>query len=121
VLPRRGRHRTNYNVKRYTKNTLFDEKIGGTIHLALGAGYSETGNKNRSGLHWTWFAIFAKAASCTSTQPYPEERPFLNRKFPQPKTSESKTYFFSHGFLPCFNFCTTSPVALTEVSRLPCS
>jgi aminopeptidase len=40
----------NYNVKRYTKNTLFDEKIGGTIHLALGAGYPETGNKNRSGL-----------------------------------------------------------------------
>ena len=41
---------TNYNIKRYTKNTLFDEKIGGTIHLALGAGYPETGNKNRSGL-----------------------------------------------------------------------
>jgi aminopeptidase len=42
----------NYSIKRYTKNTLFDEKIGGTVHFALGAGYPETGNKNQSGLHW---------------------------------------------------------------------
>jgi aminopeptidase len=43
---------TNYSIKRYTKNTLFDEKIGGTVHFALGAGYPETGNSNQSGLHW---------------------------------------------------------------------
>jgi len=43
---------TNYNIKRYTKNTLFDEKIGGTFHAAVGAGYPETGNANSSGLHW---------------------------------------------------------------------
>jgi aminopeptidase len=43
---------TNYNIARYTKNTLFDEKIGGTVHFALGAGYPETGNSNQSGLHW---------------------------------------------------------------------
>ncbi len=43
---------TNYNITRYTKNTLFDEKIGGTFHLAVGAGYPETGNANESGLHW---------------------------------------------------------------------
>jgi aminopeptidase len=43
---------TNYGVKMYTKNTLFDEKIGGTIHLAVGAGFPETGSKNQSGLHW---------------------------------------------------------------------
>jgi aminopeptidase len=43
---------TNYSITRYTKNTLFDEKIGGTCHFALGAGYPETGNKNPSGLHW---------------------------------------------------------------------
>jgi aminopeptidase len=43
---------TNYDIKRYTKNTLFDEKIGGTVHFAVGAGYPETGNKNESGLHW---------------------------------------------------------------------
>jgi aminopeptidase len=43
---------TNYDITRYTKNTLFDEKIGGTVHFALGAGYPETGNRNQSGLHW---------------------------------------------------------------------
>ncbi len=43
---------TNYGVKKYTKNTLFDEKIGGTIHLAVGSGYPETGSTNKSSLHW---------------------------------------------------------------------
>lgn len=42
----------NYGVKNYTKNTLFDEKIGGTIHLAVGSGYPETGSNNKSSLHW---------------------------------------------------------------------
>lgn len=43
---------TNYSIKKYTCNTLFDEKIGGTCHAALGAAYPETGGKNQSGLHW---------------------------------------------------------------------
>lgn len=43
---------TNFGIKHYTRNTLFDEKIGGTVHFALGAGYPETGNANESGLHW---------------------------------------------------------------------
>src|SRR5688572_19319936 len=43
---------TNYSITRYTRNTLFDEKIGGTVHFALGMGYPETGNTNPSGLHW---------------------------------------------------------------------
>ena len=43
---------TNYQITEYTKNTLFDEKIGGTFHAAVGAGYPETGNDNQSGLHW---------------------------------------------------------------------
>ncbi len=43
---------TNYQIQQYTKNTLFDEKIGGTFHLAVGAGYPESGNSNQSGLHW---------------------------------------------------------------------
>jgi aminopeptidase len=42
----------NDGIGEYTKNTLFDEKIGGTCHLALGTAYPETGGKNRSGLHW---------------------------------------------------------------------
>jgi len=43
---------TNPGIQRFTKNTLFDEKIGGTIHLALGKGYLETGSKNKSAIHW---------------------------------------------------------------------
>ena len=42
---------TNYGIQRFTKNMLFDEKIGGTIHFAVGAGYPESGSKNESGLH----------------------------------------------------------------------
>lgn len=42
----------NYNIKRFTRNILFDEKIGGTLHMAVGIGYPETGSKNTSGLHW---------------------------------------------------------------------
>lgn len=47
---------TNYRIDRFTQNILFDEKIGGTIHLALGAGYPETGSKNQSGIHWDMLA-----------------------------------------------------------------
>jgi aminopeptidase len=43
---------TNDNITKFTKNILFDEKIGGTIHLALGASIPETGGKNESALHW---------------------------------------------------------------------
>ena len=43
---------TNYHITEHTRNTLFDEKIGGTFHAAVGAGYPETGNRNQSGLHW---------------------------------------------------------------------
>lgn len=42
----------NYDIKRFTKQILFDEKIGGTIHLALGAAYPETRGLNRSSIHW---------------------------------------------------------------------
>ncbi|MGQ9602546.1 MAG: aminopeptidase [Candidatus Bipolaricaulia bacterium] len=43
---------TNPGIQQFTKNTLFDEKIGGTIHLALGKGYPETGSRNSSAIHW---------------------------------------------------------------------
>ncbi len=42
----------NYEIDRFTSNILFDEKIGGTIHTALGTGFPELGSRNRSGLHW---------------------------------------------------------------------
>ena len=43
---------TNFGIQRFTRNILFDEKIGGSIHVAVGSGYPETGSKNRSSLHW---------------------------------------------------------------------
>ncbi|MGD8553842.1 MAG: aminopeptidase [Anaerolineales bacterium] len=43
---------TNKKINRFIKNILFDEKIGGTIHLALGAGFPEAGSKNMSAIHW---------------------------------------------------------------------
>lgn len=42
---------TNFGIKKPTKEILFDEKIGGTIHLALGDGYAETGSQNKSAIH----------------------------------------------------------------------
>jgi aminopeptidase len=42
----------NAGVTRGTRNILFDEKMGGTVHLALGACYPETGGVNQSALHW---------------------------------------------------------------------
>jgi aminopeptidase len=44
---------TNYGITRFTENMLFDEKMGGTIHMALGSNPSpKTGGLNKSGLHW---------------------------------------------------------------------
>ena len=43
---------TNEAIQRFTRNILFDEKIGGTIHMAVGAGYPDTGSKNKSAIHW---------------------------------------------------------------------
>ena len=43
---------TNYGIGRHTRSVLFDEKIGGTVHLAVGRSYEETGGRNVSALHW---------------------------------------------------------------------
>ena len=43
---------TNFGITQFTGNTLFDEKIGGTIHMAVGRGFPETGSKNESAIHW---------------------------------------------------------------------
>jgi aminopeptidase len=43
---------TNYRIGRPILNTLFDEKIGGTVHLALGSSYPATGGTNVSAIHW---------------------------------------------------------------------
>jgi aminopeptidase len=43
---------TNMNIQRMTKNILFDEKIGGTIHMAVGQSYPQCGGLNESAVHW---------------------------------------------------------------------
>lgn len=43
---------TNYDITRRTRNILFDEKIGGTIHMAIGQSYYQTGGRNDSAVHW---------------------------------------------------------------------
>lgn len=43
---------TNYNIQQITKNILFDEKIGGTVHMAIGQSYLQCGGKNESTVHW---------------------------------------------------------------------
>ena len=43
---------TNDQIRRFTKNMLFDEKMSGTIHLAVGMGIPGSGSKNISSLHW---------------------------------------------------------------------
>ncbi len=53
---------TNYSIKKFTKNILFDEKIGGTCHLAVGASIPEAGGKNKSALHWDMICDMKKDA-----------------------------------------------------------
>ena len=43
---------TSQGINRFTKQILFDEKIDGSFHMALGASYPETGGKNESAIHW---------------------------------------------------------------------
>ena len=42
----------NYRIREATRNVLYDEKIGGTIHIALGRSYPESDGLNVSALHW---------------------------------------------------------------------
>ena len=43
---------TNFGIDKFTGQILFDEKIGGTVHMAVGLGYPDTGSKNKSSVHW---------------------------------------------------------------------
>lgn len=43
---------TNYQIQEITKNILFDEKIGGSVHMAIGQSYAQCGGKNQSPIHW---------------------------------------------------------------------
>jgi aminopeptidase len=54
---------TNYGIKKMTKNILFDEKIGGTVHLAIGQSYLQTGGKNESSVHWDMITDMTQGGS----------------------------------------------------------
>jgi aminopeptidase len=43
---------TNFGIQQFTKNILFDEKIGGTFHMAIGNGFPQAGSQNKSIVHW---------------------------------------------------------------------
>jgi len=43
---------TNEGIQRFTRQILFDEKIGGSFHMALGKGYPESGSVAQSAIHW---------------------------------------------------------------------
>jgi aminopeptidase len=43
---------TNFGIQKFTGNILYDEKIGGTLHMAVGRSYAETGGRNQSAVHW---------------------------------------------------------------------
>jgi aminopeptidase len=76
---------TNYAVRHYTRNTLFDEKIGGTFHAALGAAYPETGGKNQSGLHWDMVCDLRQGGKIfVDGELISESGRFLDAAWPQP-------------------------------------
>ena len=65
---------TNYGIDRFSRNILFDEKIGGTFHLAVGAGYPDTGATNQSAVHWDLIAD-ARDAEISAGQRLPVSFP----------------------------------------------
>ncbi len=68
---------TNTQIDRFTKNILFDEKIGGTVHLALGQAYLQCGGKNESSIHWDMIADMSTDAYIMADG----ERIYENGKF----------------------------------------
>ena len=56
---------TNYGIATGTKEILLDEKIGGTVHMAVGASYPESGGTNESAIHWDMVCDLRKGGSIT--------------------------------------------------------
>ncbi|MFG0330418.1 MAG: aminopeptidase [Phycisphaerales bacterium] len=77
---------TNYDITEYTKNTLFDEKIGGTFHAAVGAGYPASGNSNESGLHWDMVCDLRHGGTIEADgEVFHRDGRFLNDGWPGPR------------------------------------
>lgn len=69
---------TNYGVQRFTKNTLFDEKMGGTLHMALGRAYPQSGGVNVSALHWDMVYDLRQGGEVTvDGRPFSKDGQFL--------------------------------------------
>lgn len=68
---------TNYSIPRFTKNILFDEKLGGTIHLAVGAGFPEVGGENESGVHWDMLCNMADSEMLIDGELYYKDGKFV--------------------------------------------
>ncbi|MFH0768562.1 MAG: aminopeptidase [Chloroflexota bacterium] len=68
---------TSQGITRFTREILFDEKIGGSFHMALGAGYPETGSKNKSAIHWDMICDLRKGGEIWVDN----ERFYQNGKF----------------------------------------
>jgi aminopeptidase len=56
---------TNYGIQRGTKEILLDEKIGGTVHMAVGAAYPESGGVNESAVHWDMICDLRRGGTIT--------------------------------------------------------
>jgi aminopeptidase len=56
---------TNYGIAEATKEVLLDEKLGGTVHLAIGARYPESGGVNDSAVHWDMVCDLRSGGSIT--------------------------------------------------------
>lgn len=76
---------TNYRIQKCIKNILYDEKIGGTFHLALGKGYPETGNTNESALHWDMIFDLRKGGTIHADgELISKDGKFVRPEWPQP-------------------------------------
>jgi aminopeptidase len=72
---------TNKDINLFTGNILFDEKIGGSFHMALGAGYPETGSKNKSAIHWDMICDLRKDSEILAdNQPFYKNGQFVYNK-----------------------------------------
>ena len=75
----------NYSITRHTRNTLFDEKIGGTFHLAPGSAYPESGGTNKSALHWDMVGDLRRGGRIVADGSLISENGrFVNPDWPQP-------------------------------------
>jgi len=76
---------TNWGVSRFTKNILFDEKIAGTVHLAVGLSAPGCGGRNTSAIHWDMVCDMRRDATIfVDGKPFYRDGDFLLKKLRDP-------------------------------------